>query len=256
MEVPHIPGDNDVNQLRHHLEVERMSKTRGNVVNPDELVERYGADTVRAFLMFNFDWQRGGPWDSRKIVGVTRWLNDIWDLVLAGPAAGDAADRELQRAVHQATARITDSMEVFSFNTAVAALMALRNSLKEAARSGVSRAVWDDCVSRLLRLMAPITPHVAEELWQRTGGAGSVHEAAWPEADPELARADSVTLVIMIGGKVRGRLEVDADISQDEAERLALESEVAQRALDGGTPRRVVFIKPRGNDGPKVNIVV
>ena len=256
VEVPHIPGDNDVNQLRHHLEVERMSKTRGNVVNPDELVERYGADTVRAFLMFNFDWQRGGPWDSRKIVGVTRWLNDIWDLVLAGPAAGDAADRELQRAVHQATARITDSMEVFSFNTAVAALMALRNSLKEAARSGVSRAVWDDCVSRLLRLMAPITPHVAEELWQRTGGAGSVHEAAWPEADPELARADSVTLVIMIGGKVRGRLEVDADISQDEAERLALESEVAQRALDGGTPRRVVFIKPRGNDGPKVNIVV
>ncbi len=256
VEIPSIPGVNDVNQLRHHLEVERMSKTRGNVVSPDELVARYGADTVRAFLMFNFDWEKGGPWSSQKIAGVTRWLSDVWDLVLAGAPGGDAGDRDLQRAVHQSIKRVTDSFETFSFNTAVAALMSLRNELRAAARQGVSGGVWREAVSILLRLMAPITPHIAEELWHRCEFEGSVHLASWPEFDPELARADTVTMVVMVGGKVRARLEVDAEISQAEAERMALETDAVRKALAGGEPKRTIYIQPRGTAGPKVNVVV
>ncbi|MEI7990789.1 MAG: class I tRNA ligase family protein, partial [Chloroflexota bacterium] len=131
VEIPSIQGKNNVNQLKHHLDVERMSKSRGNVVNPDELVERYGADTVRGYLMFAFDWAKGGPWDSQGIMGVYRFLNDVWRIVTEpSPAQGSADEkiiRSLRRKTHQTIQRVTRSLESFNFNTGMAALMEQKN---------------------------------------------------------------------------------------------------------------------------------
>jgi leucyl-tRNA synthetase len=256
VDIPGIPGPNTVNQLKHHLDVERMSKSRGNVVNPDELVAQYGADTVRAYLMFAFDWSKGGPWDSQGVSGVVRWINDIWDIAHADlPEQGDPAiERTIERRVHQAIERISTSFEQFSFNTAVAALMTLRNELKPAVREGkIGREAFRNAMSIVLRLMAPITPHVAEELWAHFGWEYSIHQQSWPQYDAEKAAEDVVPLVIMVNGKVRGHIEVPAGVTEDAAKAAALESEWVARQLNGTQAKRVIFI---GGREPKVNVVV
>ncbi|RMF76549.1 MAG: leucine--tRNA ligase [Chloroflexi bacterium] len=260
VEIPTIEGKNNVNQLKHHLEIQRMSKSKGNVVNPDEWVARHGADSVRAYLMFGFDWQKGGPWDSKGIQGVVRWIDDVWHIVMAGPPDGDGTaegERTLERRLHQTIERVGDGLENFSFNTSIAALMALRNDLRTAIRNEqIGATAWGEAMHIMLRLMAPFTPHIAEELWERLGHEYSVHNQAWPEYDAEKAAEDTVTLVIQINGKVRDRIEVPADIDEATATKLALESEAAERYLNGGEPRRVIFIAARKGQEPKVNIVV
>ena len=261
VDIPHILGSNNVNQLSHHLEIQRMSKSKGNVVNPDELVERYGSDTVRAYLMFNFDWQKGGPWNESNIKGPAGWLSDVWDVVVnSQPAAqGDAAaERDVERKAHQAIRMVTRGLEDFSFNTAVAEQMKLKNFVRDAMKSdGLGRDSYEQVVSIILRLMAPIAPHLAEELWSRMGWEYSVHLQPWPEYNAEKAREDEIELVVMINGKPRESIAVSADISNDDAESRALASSAAISALDGGTPRRVIVIPRReGQQDVKVNIVV
>ena len=255
-DIPNIEGKVGIERIKHHLEVEKMSKTQGNVVAPDELVAQYGADTVRAYLMFAFRWEQGGPWNSQGIQGVVRWLNDVWDLVTAGAPQGTpdaAAERALRRKVHQVIKKVGDGLETFGFNTAVAGLMELKNTLQEVARAAnVSVEAWDEAVGTMLVLMAPFTPHIAEELWERTGHAYSVHSQPWPSYDPEIAKEEEITLVVMVNGKVRDRLQVPADISDEDAKRLALASEGAQRHLNGKDPKRVIYVAKRG----MVNIVV
>jgi leucyl-tRNA synthetase len=258
--IPGIEGRARVDQLKHHLEVQRMSKSKGNVVNPDDWVSKYGADTVRAYLMFGFDWQKGGPWDSKNIQGVVRWLNDVWELVAAGAPAvqGETqAERDFERSVHRAIARVGDSLEKFSFNTAVAALMTLKNDLRAAVRENkIGAAAWMEAVKNMLLLMAPITPHIAEELWSRIGGDYSIHQQSWPQYDAAKAAAETMTLVVQVNGKVRDRVEVPADISEEDAKKAALETEGAKRYLNGDQPKKVIFINSRGGQEPKVNIVV
>lgn len=255
-DIPGFGEDAGIHQIKHHLDVEKMSKTQGNVVAPDELVEQYGADTVRAYLMFAFRWEQGGPWDSQGIQGVVRWLNDVWALVHAAEPTGTAdpkADRDLRRHLHQTIQKVTDGLETFSFNTAIAGLMEFKNMLQDAVRANnVSPAAWHEALEKLIVLMAPFTPFIAEELWVQTGHDYSVHNQPWPEFDPEIAKEDEITLVIQINGKVRDRIQVPADIEEDDAIRLALESEGAQRHLDGKEPRKVIYIGQRG----MVNIVV
>ena len=257
--IPGIPGPNTVNQLKHHLDVQRMSKSKGNVVNPDELVAQYGADTVRAYLMFGFDWGKGGPWNDEQISGVVRWLHDVWEMVLAGsPGAGtNEGARAAGRKVHQAIRKVTDSLEHFSFNTAIAALMTLRNDLRALLRDGaLGGAAWDEAMRDMLLLMAPITPHIAEELWARLDLPYSIHQQAWPAYDAARAAEDEITLVIMKNGKPVDRVQVAAGIGEDEAKAAALASAGAQRILNGSQPQRVIFIPGRGTVEPKVNIVV
>jgi leucyl-tRNA synthetase len=253
--IPDVPGDNDVRQLRQHLDVQRMSKTRGNVVSPDELVAAYGADTVRTYLMFAFDWAKGGPWDSRGILGARRFVEDVWKLATAdyGPADADAgADAVLRRGVHQAIQKVEHDMEAFEWNTAVAALMTLRNQMQGAARErSVSPAVWDEAVTTLLLLLAPMAPHVADELWHRRDNPGSIHLAAWPQADEDAAREDTITMVIQVNGKVRDRVEVPAGIDAKAAEEAALGAERIQAWLEQGKVRKVIARPPK-----LVNIVV
>jgi leucyl-tRNA synthetase len=255
VEIPSIPGSNDVTQLKHHLEVERMSKSKGNTVNPDDLVDEFGADTVRTHLMFAFEWQKGGPWDSRGIVGSARFIDDVWKLGSASyepTTESDEASTALRRRVHQTIAKVDADMVEFKWNTAVAALMSLRNDMQEARRLGsVSEAVWREAVESLLKLLAPIAPHVTEELWSVAGNDGSIHLQSWPEADAAVAKDETVTMVIQVNGKVRDRMEVDAGISAEDAEAAALASERIATWTEGKTVRKVITRPPR-----LVNIVV
>ncbi len=234
---------------------EKMSKSRGNVVAPDDLVDKYGADTVRTYLMFFAKWDQGGPWNYDGIKGPQRFLNDVWELALAKyePSGEDeGVTRQLRRKTHQTIAKVSDDLDDFSFNTAIAALMELRNAIEDALREQcASRAAWDEAVDTMLLLLAPIAPHITEELWAQRGHEYSIHEQPWPEYDEEIAREEMVTLIVQVNGKVRAKVDVPAGIDNAEAERIALESENVERWLDGKTPRKVVVVP-----GRLVNIVI
>ncbi len=235
---------------------EKMSKSRGNVIAPDDLVQRYGADVVRTYLMFFARWDLGGPWDSQGIRGTQRFLEDVWNLVVEPrPTAGGKATadevRTLRRAVHQAMQKVTEDIEAFGFNTAIAALMTLRNEMKAAKETAVAySAAWDEAVETLLLLLAPFAPHIAEELWHRTGHEESIHLQAWPEWDEEVAAEETITLIVQVNGRVRDRIEVPAGIDDQEAERLARESESVQRHTEGQEIVKVIVVP-----GRLVNIV-
>jgi len=234
----------------------RMSKSHGNVILPDELVEQYGADTVRAYLMFGWRWDLGGPWNPAGIEGVYRWLNRTWNLVLEpGQASGTPDEKEvasLRRWTHRTIRRVTEDMEAFTFNTAIAALMEFTNALAKARETSVyGTAAWEEAIATLLLLLAPACPHIAEELWSRTGHSESIHLQAWPTYDPQLTVEEQITLVVQVNGRVRARLEVPADITEEAARQAALADEGVQRHLAGRTPRKVVVVP-----GKLVNIVV
>jgi leucyl-tRNA synthetase len=236
---------------------EKMSKSRGNVIDPDDLVARYGADTVRAYLMFAFKWDQGGPWDSQGINGVVRWLNDVWALVAepGGAPDGKQADaagvRALRRKVHQTIKRVTQDMEDFGFNTAIAALMELKNTMQGYRGTPVVHSsAWNEALRAMLLMMAPFTPHLAEELWAQVGGVYSIHQQAWPVADPAIAAEDEITLVVQINGKVRDRVTLPASVGEDAAKAAALASQKVQEQLSGKPPRQVIYVP-----GRLVNIV-
>lgn len=255
VEIPSIPGDNDVTQLRHRLDVERMSKSRGNTVNPDELVERYGADTVRTYLMFAFEWEKGGPWDSRGIVGAHRFIVDVWRLSQAEYAPSVVDDEQssaLRRQVHQTISKVAGDLEAFRWNTAVAELMKLRNSLNDALGAGsVSAGAWDEAMSVFARLLAPIAPFISDELWHSLGNDDSVHLQSWPAADESIAAEESVTMVVQVNGKVRGKIDVAVDIDQDQAIELAKGLDNVQKHVGDADIRKVIARLPN-----LVNIVV
>jgi leucyl-tRNA synthetase len=238
---------------------EKMSKSRGNVVAPDDLVARYGADTVRTYLMFIGPWEMGGPWSSTGIEGVSRFFNRVWTLVTEPPGSGsgsharpgDREVRDLRRKTHQTIRKVSEDLDGFRFNTAVAALMELNNVLVKAKDTAVyGTPAWHEAVESLLLLVAPIAPHISEELWARLDKPYSIHQQRWPAWDPEVAREEIITLVVQINGKVRDKLEVPADVTEEQARALALEAPGVKRHLDGQKPVKVIYVP-----GKLVNIV-
>jgi leucyl-tRNA synthetase len=233
---------------------EKMSKSRGNVVAPDDLVQQYGADTVRTYIMFFTKWDQGGPWNYDGIKGPQRLLQDVWAIATHDYVAGvthEPADRALRRKTHQVIKKVGDDFEGFSFNTAIAAIMELRNSILEAQRrSNVSSESWDEAVDNLLLLLSPIAPHITEELWAQRGNGYSIHQQPWPEWDADIAKEESITLIVQVNGKVRDRIEAPAGTGDEELKALALASENVQKHLGGQEPRKVIVVK-----GKLVNIV-
>ncbi|MAT97212.1 MAG: leucine--tRNA ligase [Anaerolineaceae bacterium] len=233
---------------------EKMSKSRGNVVAPDELVDKFGADTVRTYLMFFAKWDQGGPWNYDGIKGPQRLLNDVWEIGTHDYKSGqvdDEANRALRRKTHQVIRKVTQDLEGFSFNTAVAAIMELRNSITDAQKAkNVSVDIWNEAVDSLLLVLAPIAPHITEELWAQRGHEYSIHQRPWPEWDAEAAKEESITLVVQINGKVRDKIETDAGQDDEALKEIALASEKVQSWLDGKPPRKVIVVK-----GRLVNIV-
>jgi leucyl-tRNA synthetase len=255
-------GDEPMLQLRNQGQIlgpdgQRMSKSRGNVIDPDEQVENFGADTVRAYLMFGYRWSDGGPWNTDNIYGVVRWLNRVWALVLETATAepqsqDDEATRSLQRKVHQTIRQVSHDLESFEFNTVISALMELTNAIADAREAGLAgHPVFAAAVEKLLLMMAPGTPHITEELWARLGKPYSIHNQAWPEYDPELAREDEITLVVQVNGKVRDRIQAPVDINKAEARAAALSSPAIKRYLEGKAPKKVIVVP-----GRLVNIVI
>jgi leucyl-tRNA synthetase len=240
---------------------EKMSKSRGNVIAPDNLVRQYGADTVRGYLMFGWRWDQGGPWDSHGIEGVARWLPRIWNLALepapSSPPEGgrvptDKEIADLRRWTHKTIKRVTDDMEAFTFNTIIAGLMEFTNALQRARQTPVyGTGAWDEAIETLLLLLAPCCPHVAEELWEQTGRPYSIHQQSWPEFDPDLAAEEVITLIVQVNGKLRSRIEVSADISEEAAREAALADANIQRYIRDRPVRKLIYVP-----GRLVNIVI
>jgi leucyl-tRNA synthetase len=234
---------------------EKMSKSRGNVIAPDDLVSRYGADTVRAYLMFFARWDMGGPWNSSGIEGSARWIRRVWALFTEqGKPSQPHLDmqRALRRKVHQTLRRVTHDYEAFEFNTVISALMELLNEMYAAREQGaVGTREWDEALDLYLRMMAPSCPHVAEELWMLLGKPYSIHNQPWPAVDEEAAADEEITLVLQVNGKLRDRIQVPADVSEEQARAFALANETVQKHLEGKEPRKVIVVP-----GRLVNVVI
>ncbi|HPS33364.1 MAG TPA: leucine--tRNA ligase [Anaerolineaceae bacterium] len=232
---------------------EKMSKSRGNVIAPDDLVSRYGADTVRSYLTFFARWEVGGPWNSSGIEGNSRWLRRVWAMLLE-PAQTDASPetlRALRRKTHQVLRAITYDYENFEFNTIVSSLMELLNEMGRAKNAGAwGSPEWNECADIYLRMLAPLCPHIAEELWERLGKPYSIHTQSWPVVDEAAARDEEITLVVQVNGKLRDRILVPPGITDAEAQEKALASEAVRAALEGKPVRKVIIVP-----GRLVNIV-
>jgi leucyl-tRNA synthetase len=255
---------------------ERMSKSRGNVQDPDELVARYGADTVRLFLMFMGPWDQGGPWSPTGIGGVHRFLNRLWTITLDphGREAGDpnsgilpegvdeaAARVQIRQAAHRTLKGVTTDYEAFHFNTMIAKLMELANLLMRFRGSPVAGSLeWEEAVRLSLLMLAPAAPHVTEELWSRrqaasaSGGAAwsSIHGETWPVVDESAVVEATREVPVQINGKLRDKVVVAADISGSDLEAAVLASERVRAVLAGRTPLKII----QAGGGRLVNIVV
>jgi leucyl-tRNA synthetase len=231
--------------------VEKMSKSMFNVVNPDDIVERYGADTLRLYEMFLGPLEQSKPWDTNGIDGVNRFIKKLWGLFYKGDTLlvdDSEPSAEALRSIHKLIKKVTADIENFSFNTSVAAFMICVNELTSLKCR--SRAVLSD----LVVVLAPFAPHVAEELWHSALGhtlEESVCDAVWPRHDEKFLREDSVTIAVSFNGKARYNITVPAEMPREEVERLALEHESAAKWLDGKTIRKIIVVP-----GKIVNVVV
>jgi leucyl-tRNA synthetase len=236
---------------------ERMSKSRGNVQDPDELVARYGADSVRLFLMFMGPWDQGGPWSPTGIEGVNRFLRRVWTAVL-DPAGREASDSgthisaaELQRLAHRTVAKVTEDHEGFRYNTMISALMELTNAMFRARGTDVvEEDEWDETVRLLLLMLAPIAPHISEELWSRRlaarGEEGrSIHTERWPEFDSTLIAESEIELPIQVNGKLRDVVNVPAGLSEIEIEQIVMSRDKVRAALAGNEVVRLIHVPDR-----------
>ena len=237
-----------VNQGTIVFKDQKMSKSRGNVIAPDEYVSDFGADVVRTFLMFMWPWEGGGSWNEDGISGVARWANRVWNLATHDASVLDELDthpdaiRRLKRAQHQTIQKVTDDVERFKFNTAIAAMMEFSNLLDQAWESGaVNYDVWIEAIRSLALLMSPIAPFLAEEIWHHIGEPFSIHQQQWPKWDPDLATAETITLIVQVDGRVRDRIEVSAELSEEDARKEALASTRVKAHIEDKTVRDIIY---------------
>ena len=242
---------------------EKMSKSKYNGVDPAAVIDRYGADTARMFILFKAPPEKDLEWDDSDVEGQFRFLQRIWRLVESADSRIDSlepeerpepladTDAKVRRAIHIAIDAVSEDLQdEIQLNTAISELMKLTNAITSVGVAELSTSVLKEALSTLLRLLAPFAPHLAEELWHQLGGTCSVHRAGWPELDPSALVKDSVDLVIQIKGKVRGTIQVPAAADKEQLEALALASEVAAKWLEGQPPRRVIVVP-----GKLVNLV-
>ncbi len=219
----------------------KMSKSKKNVVDPDEIVAKYGADAVRWFMLSDSPPERDLPWSEAGIEGCWRFVQRLWRLFGQYDAAATGEDKALDRKVHQTIAAVADDIEALSFNKAVARIYELTSAAEKAAPS----ASRSQAIRAVLLLASPMMPHLAEEGWAAMGETGLVADAEWPEVDPALLVEDEVTVAVQVKGKLRDTLTVAKGTSKEKLEALALASEKVQRALDGAEVRKVIVVPDR-----------
>jgi leucyl-tRNA synthetase len=222
---------------------QKMSKSRGNVVNPDEMIDQFGADAVRLYEMFMGPLEAMKPWSTRGVEGVTRFLERVWRLIvddqghLSGTVVSTPASLDHQRLLHQTIKKVTEDIETLRFNTAISQMMIFTNEMTKASQR--PRAV----IEPFVLLLTPFAPHVAEELWSLLGQQPSVSQQPWPMFDPALTVSARVTIPIQINGKLRAKLDVALDVSREEVERLA-RAEAAEW-LQGKEPKKVIYVEKK-----------
>jgi leucyl-tRNA synthetase len=238
-------------------EVTRMSKSKGNVVTPDSVAESHGADALRVYLLFMAPFENNTVWEEEGIAGASRFLQRVWRLANAVIAnqPTDQPTNHLTTHLHQTIRRVTADVEEFKFNTAIAALMELLNTMTSHHQEHGVTAELAEATRTFVLLLAPFAPHIAEELWTRMGGAQpkvgySIHQQQWPAWDAALAAEERITLVVQVNGKVRARIAVPADIDEQNAKTIALADENVQNHIGGEEMRKTIYVP-----GRLVNIV-
>ena len=255
---PESPKDPDTGD---DLEVfyEKMSKSKYNGVDPKQVLGKYGADTARMFILFKAPPEKDLEWDDADVEGQFRFLNRVWRLVngyaekqseVVSNQELNKEEKDLIRAIHTAIKEISEDLEGdYQFNTAVSELMKLSNALNDA--KCINSGVYQEGIQTLLILLAPFAPHLSEELWHKLGHQNSIHLQTWPQVDPDALVVDEITLVIQIMGKTRGTIQVPANSSKEELEKLARESDIGKRNLDEKEVKKVIVVP-----GKLVNFVV
>jgi leucyl-tRNA synthetase len=222
---------------------QKMSKSRGNVVNPDEMMDQFGADAVRLYEMFMGPLEAMKPWSTRGVEGITRFLERVWRLIvneegaLSSAVASAAPSLDQQRLLHQTIKKVTEDIETLRFNTAISQMMVFTNEMTKIEQR--PRAM----VEPFVLILSPFAPHLAEELWEKLGGRASVSQQPWPVFDPALTISDRMTIPIQINGKLRGKIEVGVETSREEIERLA-RAEISEW-MQGKEPRKVVYVEKK-----------
>jgi len=241
----------------------KMSKSKGNVVDPNELIEQYGADTVRLFSLFAAPPERDLEWNAQGVEGASRFLGRVYRMVVhnlscfeqdapVDLAALSEASRTLYRKTHQTIRRVTESIESnFHFNTAISGVMELVNLASSMNDEAVDPAVQRETLETILTLLFPMVPHFCEELWQITGHGQRLDDAAWPRYNVDAAKEDEMTIVVQVNGKVRAKLLVSVDIDDQVLQRMALDEEKVAKLVGDKAPRKIVVVPKK-----LVNIVV
>lgn len=245
----------------------KMSKSLGNVVSPEEIIEKYGADTARLFILFASPPEKDLEWSDQGVEGCYRFINRVWRIVteFIGAIKEDASidsssftkeDKDLWYMLNNTTKRVTDDIgQRFNFNTAISAIMELVNSLyhykDKVADDSKNKALMKDSVEKLIIMLAPFIPHASEELWAAAGKEGSVHEQKWPEFDPAALVKDEIEIVLQINGKVRDKLVIASDLLREQVEEKAMKSEKIMAEISGKNVVKVIYVP-----GKLVNIVV
>jgi leucyl-tRNA synthetase len=261
------PFDNLLTQGMVIKDGAKMSKSKGNVVDPSELIERYGADTVRLFSLFAAPPERDLDWSDQGVEGASRFLNRVYRFVMTHrdqivkasdklPGVLDDKSRALHRKTHQTIRKVTHDLEdEFHFNTAISAVMELVNllfsSFPEESPSEVSFEVAKQAVDAILLLLYPMTPHFCSELWELTGHTTDLEDHSWPPFDEEAAKEEEITIVLQVNGKVRSRLQVAPDTDNNEIEKLTLQDEKVQKFIAGKPIKKVIVVPKK-----LVNVVV
>ena len=226
--------------------VEKMSKSMFNVVNPDDIVEKYGADTLRLYEMFLGPLEQSKPWDTNGIDGVNRFLKKLWGLFEKADLDNRvAASKEELKAVHKLIKKVTQDIENFSFNTSISAFMICINELTSLKSTNA------EALETVTRVIAPFAPHIAEEFWHRLGNQGSVVDAEWPKHNEDYLKEDNVNYAVSFNGKARFNIQVPAGTAKEEVEKIALADPNAERWLDGKTPKKIIVVPNK-----IVNIVI
>ncbi len=241
---------------------EKMSKSRGNVINPDEMVEKFGTDAFRTYIMFMGPFDQAVVWDTNGLVGVRRFLEKVWllqDKVVSGKSpnfqfpisnfqsnSNDKISKsKIDTLLHQTIKKVSEDIEAMRFNTAISQLMILVNEMsKEENISLISYLL-------LLQLLSPFAPHLSEELWHELGNKESISKSVWPKYDPKLIIEDTITIAVQINGKLRDTFDVPTEMTEEEVKKLALSSEKVQKWLEGKEPKKVIYVK-----GKLVSIVI
>jgi len=228
---------------------QKMSKSKGNVINPDDVIKEYGADTFRTYIMFMGPFDQAAIWDTNGLIGVKRFLERVWNLqekIIPPIPQEQRLKDDLSKTVHRTIKKVGDDIDNMRFNTAIAKMMELVNEMNKKIQ------VCQEAYGALLKILSPFAPHMCEEIWSNLGNKETLSQSAWPKYDEVLARENNLSLVIQVNGKVRDTIDFSTnEITENDARNAALSSLKVLKWLDGKEPKKVVYVP-----GKLVNIVV